>query len=288
MNANNQNIHNHVEHDDLALYAMHFLTEQEAEALEAHLENCAGCTDAVALLRGDLAALAITAEMVAPSPTARQRLMTQVSREKKIIPFDRPVHQDLGSPLVDHIAIDDEVVAKHTSSARVLPWVSWIGWAVAAGVTVLATDLYRDRDQLREAVAQQASEVSTLSASAQKARVLMDALTDPDAMRVTLLKTPSKTTPEGRASYVAGKGELLFTASNLDPLEPAKTYELWIIPADGSSPVPAGTFTPDAHGDASVIMPEIPKGIIAKAFGITIEDQGGSLKPTSPVILQGE
>jgi anti-sigma-K factor RskA len=282
----NANIH--IEHDDLALYAMHFLTEQENKAVEAHIESCAGCTDAIALLRGDLAALAITAEMVTPPASARQRLMTQVGREKKIIPFDRPVHQDLGSPLVDHIAIDDEVVAQHTSSARVLPWVSWVGWAVAAGVTVLATDLYRERDLLRSAVAQQASQIATLSTDAQRERAIMGALTDPDAMRVTLVKTPSKTTPVGRASYVAGKGALLFTASNLDPIDPSKTYELWIIPADGSSPVPAGTFNPDMHGDASVIMPDIPKGIIAKAFGITIEDQGGSPKPTSPIVLQGE
>jgi anti-sigma-K factor RskA len=42
------------------------------------------------------------------------------------------------------------------------------------------------------------------------------------------------------------------------------------------------------HGDAVLIMPDIPKGIIAKAFGITIEDQGGSPKPTSPIVLQGE
>ena len=34
--------------------------------------------------------------------------MTQVAREKKIIPFDRPVHQDLGSPLVDHISMDGD------------------------------------------------------------------------------------------------------------------------------------------------------------------------------------
>jgi hypothetical protein len=35
-------------------------------------------------------------------------------------------------------------------------------------------------------------------------------------------------------------------------------------------------------------MPQIPKGLIAKGFGITIEDQGGSLKPTPPIVLSGE
>lgn len=279
---------NHIDQEELALYALEFLAEPEARAIEGHLEQCAGCSDLAALLRGDLATLALTTEMVAPPATARQRLMTQVVREKKVIPFDRPMHQDVGSPLVDHIAVDDEVIAQHTSAARVLPWVSWIGWAVAAGLTIVSTDLYRDRDALRGAVAQQSTEILTLSTAAEKERAIMGALTDPDAMRVTLTQTPSTAAPSGRASYAADKGALLFTASNLAPLQPAKTYELWIIPADGGSPVAAGTFTPDLRGNASVIMPQIPKGLIAKGFGITIEDQGGSLKPTPPIVLSGE
>jgi len=279
---------NHIEQEELALYALEFLGEQETRAVEAHLNQCAGCNDLAALLRGDLATLALTAEMVNPPATSRQRLMTQVAREKKVIPFDRPMHQDVGSPLVDHIGVDSEVISQHTSAARVLPWVSWIGWAVAAGLTIVTTDLYRDRDTLHAAVAQQATELSRLSTAAEKERAIMGALTDPDAMRVTLTQTPAKATPVGRASYVAEKGALLFTANNLEPLQPAKTYELWIIPADGGSPVPAGTFTPDLRGNATVIMPDIPKGVVAKAFGITIEDQGGALKPTPPIVLSGE
>ena len=88
---------------------------------------------------------------------------------------------------------------------------------------------------------------------------------------------------------VASKGALIFTASNLEPLQPGKTYELWLIPAAaGASSIPAGTFRPDEHGNASVIMPSLPKGIEAKAFGVTIEDEGGSPVPTLPIILAGE
>lgn len=278
----------HLDEEELTLYALHFLSDRETTAIETHLQHCAGCVDVVALIRGDLAALALTPEMVAPASTSRQRLMTQVAREKKVIPFDRPLHQDVRSPLVDRIEVSDNALAQRNNSTRVLPWVSWIGWAVAAGLTIVTTDAIRERDSLRSAVAQQASQITTLSTTADKERAIMGALTDPSAMRVTLVQSPSKAAPVGRASYVAEKGALLFTASNLDPLGPMKTYELWIIPADGSSPVPAGTFAPDARGNATDIMPKIPKGIVAKAFGITIEDQGGSLKPTPPIVLSGE
>ena len=65
-----------------------------------------------------------------------------------------------------------------------------------------------------------------------------------------------------------------------------KTYELWVIPAAGA-PIPAGLFSPDASGTASVVLPSIPLGVPAKAFGITIEDAAGSSTPTAPIILSG-
>jgi anti-sigma-K factor RskA len=66
-----------------------------------------------------------------------------------------------------------------------------------------------------------------------------------------------------------------------------KTYELWIIPQDGTAPIPAGTFHPDDQGNASVVLPDLPKGIAAKAFGVTIEPEGGSQTPTLPIIMAG-
>jgi anti-sigma-K factor RskA len=119
---------------------------------------------------------------------------------------------------------------------------------------------------------------------------VLETMTDSSAMRVTLT-TKGQTTPlpTGRATYVANKGTLIFLASNLEPLQPAKTYELWLIPAaEGQNPIPAGTFHPDGRGNASVIMPPLPKGVEAKAFGVTVEDEGGASTPTMPIILVGE
>ncbi|HEX6771625.1 MAG TPA: anti-sigma factor, partial [Acidobacteriaceae bacterium] len=67
-----------------------------------------------------------------------------------------------------------------------------------------------------------------------------------------------------------------------------KTYELWVIPASGAAPLPAGTFTPNAQGYASVVLPKLSSGVPAKSFGITIENAGGSATPTMPFILSGE
>jgi anti-sigma-K factor RskA len=278
---------NHIDQEDLTVYALQFLSGPEAEAIRAHLDECSGCSQNIALIRGELAALALSAEIQTPPPVARQRLLTQVSREKKVIPINTAV-AETSSPSGTRLLYTDEDVPLRSSTPRILPWVSWVGWAVAAGVTVMATDLYRERDELRSAIANEAHEMSAMSADAQRGRALMSALTDQGAMRVTLSRTPAKAVPQGRASYLPDKGSLIFIASNLDQLQPFKTYELWLIPADGHEPIPAGTFNPDAQGNASVIMPQIPKGVVAKAFGVTIEDEGGSRVPTLPIILSGE
>jgi anti-sigma-K factor RskA len=132
-------------------------------------------------------------------------------------------------------------------------------------------------------------QVASLSADALKARALMETLTASNTLRVTLNTTPgAKPAPQGRASYLASKGTLVFIANNLEPLPLDKVYELWIIPADGTAPVPAGTFHPDAHGNASVVMPKIPTGVPAKAFGVTMEAEGGSAKPTLPILMVGQ
>ncbi len=67
----------------------------------------------------------------------------------------------------------------------------------------------------------------------------------------------------------------------------SKTYELWVIPANGSAPIPAGLFRPDAAGNGSVVLPQIPLGVSAKAFGVTLEDAAGSKVPTAPILLVG-
>jgi hypothetical protein len=147
---------------------------------------------------------------------------------------------------------------------------------------------FQQNGELKQTVAQVKTQDAKALASADEANEVLSALRDPGAVHATLALSSleSRPLPSGRVTYVANKGSLLFVASNLAPLDPQKTYELWVIPVDGQ-PMPAGTFRPDERGFASVVMPELPKGVAAKAFGITVEDAGGSQTPTAPVIMKG-
>jgi anti-sigma-K factor RskA len=283
---------NHIELEDLALFAMQLLPAEETANIHEHLLECAECRQSVCEVQGDLAAFALTAEMHSPPAAARQRLFTQIARERKVVPIEIVERAQLDDPDLParrrtFLVEGDEDQTKRLVGAKVLPWIGWAGWAVAAGVALTTVSFYQQRNELRSTILQQSGQIASLNAEADKGRSLIQAMTDQSAMRVTLTQTPEKPVPQGRATYVPEKGTLLFTASNMEPLQPYKTYELWIIPADGHDPIPAGTFHPDERGNASVIMPEIPKGVLAKAFGVTIEDEGGSSTPTKPVIMAG-
>jgi hypothetical protein len=286
--------------EDLALFAMQLLSKEETAEVAAYLQQSEAARRELAEIQGDLAIYAHTVDLHSPPAQARERLMKQVAREKKAVPIDRPVEGETrasapvrsGSIFTESGALvpsylTEEIAPKRGTASKVLPW---IGWAVAAGLAVTTGNLYHQREVLRSAVTTQASRLDHLTADAAAARQVLDTMTDSSAMRVTL--TPAGQTapvPQGRATYVASKGTLIFLASNLGPLQPAKTYELWLIPAaEGADPIPAGTFHPDERGNASVIMPPLPKGVEAKAFGVTVEDEGGATKPTLPIILVGE
>ena len=159
--------------------------------------------------------------------------------------------------------------------------------ARAAQLADVATANARERDILRGTVNAQANQVSQLSTQAANARQVLDALTDRTALRVSLTVPQQKPSPTGRGTYVAGNGTLIFTGSNLAPLKSNKVYELWLMPSDGSKPIPAGTFVPDAAGNASLVSTQFTKAIAAKGFAVTVENDGGSLTPTLPIILAG-
>ena len=287
--------------DDLALFAMQLLSEEEAAPLRTRLERSGEFRRELGEVQGDLAVYALSSEMHSPPALARERLMKQIAREKKVQAINRS--QEYGVPssavraaeppraetaddslLPGRRLDEDEAPVRAGGMGRVLPW---LGWAVAAGLAIATINLFQQRNALRETVIADRGQVAQLSAEAASAREVLDLMRDPTAVRVSITKPHTTPIPEGKATYAARTGTLFFTASNMEPLPPDKTYELWIIPADGRAPVAAGLFRPDEHGFATVVLPPLPKGVPAKAFGITVENEGGAATPTMPIVMAG-
>ncbi len=277
----------HIENDDLVLFAMQLLSREETALALAHIEQCPECRHELAQIQGDLAIYALTVDVQSPPADARERLLKQVAQEKKIIPIDSAQERTAELPIPSfggrRSLIEDDL-PQRSFAGKVFPW---LGWALAAGLAVTAGDFYLQRTALQGSIAEQKDQIAQLTVDAVTAHEVMETLTDRSAMRVTLTKAQTAPAAQARATYIADKGTLIFQANNMDPLQPAKVYELWLIPANGSSPIPAGTFHPDERGYASVIMPPLPKGVAAKAFGVTIENEGGSQTPTLPIVMVG-
>lgn len=290
----------HIDPEDLALFALQLLSEEDMAAVRRHLDGCDACRTELAAVQGDLAIFAMTTEQQAPAPQSRDRLLNAISREPRsqtatalserdelAAATPEPARTaDTGAvmPFTRRDRDDRSNVEEPRRRGRALPW---LGWAAAAGLAITSVELYRERQTLQNDIAAASRHSADLELQATNARRVQETLADASAVRVTLTRSKTAPEPQGKATYLADKGSLIFIASNLQPLDPAKTYELWIIPANGQAPVAAGTFHPDSLGNASVILPDLPKGVIAKAFGVTVEDEGGAKSPTMPILLSG-
>ena len=282
----------HIPEDDLALFALALMQPEEAAFTVAHLKHCDLCREEVARLQGDLVTYAMTAEMHSPPEGARERLMRAVAQEKKFIPQAAPAPEPVVAarslPPIERTGLYD------AEPKRTMGFLSWGGWALAASLAAVAGwQFYQNSDLQRQVSAESHALDHTGEQTAgdvQKARELLQTLTDPLALQVALhVPAPGHAAPkpEAHAAYVANTGKLIFVASHLRSLPDNKIYELWLLPASGTSPMPAGLFRPDSNGNASVVLPTLPKYIVAKGFGVTVEDDGGASKPTPPLVLAG-
>lgn len=253
--------------EDLALYAMQALPADEMAAVAAALHDNPEAQQELARLRGDLALLALSADQQAAPAGSFDRLRSRMREASDSM---------------------NQTVYEVAPPSRRSRWTIITPWAIAAALAIACSILGYKVSSLNDALDGESRLVSSLAPKASHAQQVLELLNAHDAQRVTLTATKNTPAPIARTVYLADRGALMMEANNLKPVPAGKTYELWVIPASGAAPLPAGTFTPNADGYASVVLPKLPSGVPAKAFGITIENTGGSAAPTMPIILSGE
>jgi hypothetical protein len=259
----------HISQEELALHAMQALSSEDAAAVRLHLSECSDCRDHLAEVSGDLALVAMGVDQHPVPEGARQRFIARVAASTL-----------KAQPKISGrvVSISQPPVRRRNSA--------WIAWMAVAALLILSAVLGIRIYFLNQQLEMDASLIQARTLENRRAREVLDVLTAPRAQHVLLTAGTTPPAPSARAVYLASRGALVLQASNMQPLPENKTYELWVIPTTGA-PIPAGLFRPDAAGSASVVLPTIPQGVPAKAFGITIEDAGGSNTPTAPIILSG-
>jgi len=163
----------------------------------------------------------------------------------------------------------------------------WIGWILAVVFLAIALWLAHHMAWVRREVDIARGNAAQLQLRLDHANELVDVLTSPQSKHVVLTENRQPAHPGGEVSWLSNKGALVFVAGGLKPLPAGKAYELWLVPAEGQAPIPAGLFQPDADASATVVMPPLPAQTQAKRFLVTVEPSAGSATPSLPIVMQG-
>jgi anti-sigma-K factor RskA len=249
--------------DELALYALNELHGDELQEFDQHLESCAACRRELQAMRSDLGLLGLSA--VGPRPPARskERLMRAVAAEPRAV----------------------VAPAAAAAGGRKNFWLAWIPAAIALAVIAFALSLRQSNQSMHDQLAELRNRYNDQKIQLSQAQENMRLLLAPDAVHVSLTPPKSGKQPNATAIVSPSQNRMTLMASNLPPVPAGKAYELWIIPPQGA-PVNAGVFKPDEHGNAIMLDHPLPT-VQMKTFALTVEDEAGSDKPTSPIVIAG-
>jgi anti-sigma-K factor RskA len=274
----------HIAESDLALYAMGSLTPEEMDATRSHLIVCEQCKEELRKNQIALAAYAQTTDEVPPPDGAKDRFLAKLATTPQL--HSQPQAQlDLEPP-----ASSPAAPQEHLSLWRNFTLFVSANFAapLAGALAILLIAVAMDDVKFREGLHNERIVAKQAKADSAQLAQLMELLTAAHAKRVVLRQgSVASPPPEGKVVYDANTGKLLLSASNLQPLPAGKTYELWILQPSGNKPLPAGTFKPDATGNAAIILAQAPVGLKVQGFGVTVENAGGSDTPTLPIVLSG-
>lgn len=165
---------------------------------------------------------------------------------------------------------------------------NWIGWVLALLFMAAAAGLAHHIAFLRGQLDGAQGNAAQMRVQLQHADQVVAVLTSPQSQHIVMTENRQPPRPVGQVSWLPSQGALVFVAGGLREIAADKTYELWLVPAVGKAPIPAGLFRPDADHGATVVVPPLPAQTEAKRFLVTVEPARGSETPSLPIVLQGE
>ena len=249
--------------ESAALYVIDAMTAEERRAFESHLRSCAECQAEVASLEGVDEALAGAVPQIDPPAALRDRVMASI----------RPKAEPRGA----------------TGPAQWLPLAASLALSVGLGgyAYSLQERIVVLEDQLTAAQRAAADTLARADASQRTLQVTqshLDVLTAPDSTRVTLAGQAPAPGAAGRADWSRARG-LAVALENLPPLQPGRTYQVWLLTA--GMPVSAGLLTPDAAGRSTGVYAVPQAAVVPTGIALTEEPEGGLPQPTGQPILVG-
>lgn len=243
--------------DLLALYALGGLEPDELSQVETHLAICAACRAEAQRQAALVGLVASSVPAREPDPQLRARVLGRLAAQ----------------------AAPPSALGRRQPSAapadRPRSWLALPAWVPAALSLVLAllagwnVYLTRNLDVLQRQVQASQGAVALISA--------------PTAAEIALAGQGEFSNAGGSAYVDAQTQKVVLVVRQLEPLDPGRTYQAWIITAEG--PVSAGLFqvTDSGWGMTWLERPFTP----GSGIGVSREPEGGSQQPTEIVLLGG-
>jgi len=264
-------------------YALDALDASERADFERHLAGCASCRLAVQEFREVTGLLMHASEPVAP-PAGLEGRVGELLRQERAGGAVSPVAPS--SPLAPPSGGTPVIPLPARAPNRA--WRNATLWLAAAGVAFAAVSgvLWR-RMQAERALSQLAvREVEQLRSSQDS---LLESLRGP-RVHVASLAAPGGGAPVARVFWNHERNSYVVTAFRLPPAQAGRVYQLWAV-TKGRDPVSMGTFTTNADGVATVVIPVVPAILdlgVVDLCALTEEPAGGSPGPTETPRLVGE
>ena len=255
----------------LPFYALDALTEEERILVEEYLAEHPEARQKLEEMTDTVSALARGVSRVEPSPRAKKALMGRVAADVK---------------------------ARARASRQQQPFLSFLGGmrgenilrAFTLGIATLAivwvimlnVELARLRNQiatLNDALVAQSNSLNQIIASLPQA-------TPSNVITVSLKGTDVQPQAQGQLIADPNSQSAVLVIAGLPPLEPGKTYQVWLI--DGGTPVSAGLLTVDENGQAVFLVTSEEAIGSFNSLGISVEPKGGSLQPTGDIVVLSE
>ena len=282
--------------DAIFLFAADALDEGEERELAAHLASgCLRCAGALVEAREALALIAQSLAPVPPPAGSRERLLARIGAAPRAAATAtgagalRALPAPRRSPLWRRAAIAASIGLLVGASAGTLASWRWLLAPLSAERFALERELAAaraDAEDLARAVAEQDRDLAALEDETRLAAEALRLLRTDDLEVMQLSAGASAGGASARIFWDRATYGCYFHAEGLTAPTPGRRYVLWLVTARGE-PLAAGSFAPDARGEATVVT-RLPRQLapIARALVTEEADEHGEA-PAGDVRLQG-
>jgi anti-sigma-K factor RskA len=281
-----------------ALYALGALSQSEARAFEAHLEEgCEYCLRELGGFEEVAGLLGLSSPETNPPDYLRDMLALRISNEEEAKQFETRLDLSNEPPIAGSMPfIEAKKGRKGSDLFRVvLPWViaasllialtaSLVSWrSERESYTGAIAELSQTRDQMR-------SEMAELDHDLLKKNVelgLINSVLDSPRLRVITLKGQGEVAEQSSGKiYWDEQQNKWVVSAKLPPAPEGKVYQLWFVTPDQK--ISAGLIETDMNGQGLAMVDGPGESGSLAAAAITLEPAGGSEQPTLPIYLMGQ